>query len=58
MNPIINSTIKEQMRRRNESMAQSRENQIRSQLTANLNRLTYKKNMSSLLLGLVEVFLG
>lgn len=43
MNPITNSTIKEQMRQRNESMAQSRETQIRSQLAANLNRLTYKK---------------
>ena len=32
MNPITNSVIKEQMRQRNESMAQSREAQIRSQL--------------------------
>ena len=36
------SVIKEQMRQRNESMAQSRETQIRSQLTANLNNLSYK----------------
>ena len=43
MNPITNSTIKEQMRQRNESMAQNRESQIRNQLAANLNRLTYKK---------------
>lgn len=42
MNPITNSTIKEQMRQRNESMAQSRESQIRSQLAASLNSLTYK----------------
>lgn len=42
MNPITNSTIKEQMRQRNERMAQSRESQIRSQLAANLNSLTYK----------------
>ena len=42
MNPITNSVIKEQMRQRNESMAQSRETQIRSQLTANLNNLSYK----------------
>ena len=42
MNPITNSTIKEQMRQRNESMAQNRESQIRSQLTADLNRLSYK----------------
>lgn len=42
MNPITNSVIKEQMRQRNESMAQSREAQIRSQLTANLNSLSYK----------------
>lgn len=42
MNPITNSIIKEQMRQRNESIAQSSENQIRSRLTANLNSLTYK----------------
>lgn len=42
MNPITNSTIKEQMRQRNESMAQSRERQIRSQLDEKLNSLTYK----------------
>ena len=35
MNPITNSTIKEQMRQRNESMAQNRESQIRNQLEAN-----------------------
>ena len=45
MNPIINSTIKEKIRQRNESMAQNRENQIRSQLAADLNRLTYKKKI-------------
>lgn len=42
MNPITNSTIKEQMRQRNTSMAQTRERQIRSQLAANLNNLTYR----------------
>ena len=42
MNPITNSTVKEQMRQRNESMAKSRESQICSQLTADLNRLSYK----------------
>lgn len=46
MNPITNSTIKEQMRQQNERMAQSRESQIRSQLTANLNNLTYRSKHS------------
>ena len=42
MNPITNSVIKEHMRQRNESLAQSRETQIRSRLTASLNSMTYK----------------
>ena len=65
MNPITNSTIKEQMRQRNESMAQNRESQIRNQLAANLNRLTYKKKydfspfgIGGGILGVILAFLG
>lgn len=65
MNPIANSTIKEQMRQRNECMAQSRESQIWSQLAANLNSLTYrsKQNFSPFgigvgILGVVLAFSG
>lgn len=43
MNPITNSIIKEQMRQRNENMARTCENQIRAQLTTNLNRMTHKR---------------
>ena len=42
MNPITNSTIKEQMRQRNESTARARESQIQSQLQANLGCLQHK----------------
>ncbi len=58
MNPITNSTIKEQMRQRNESMAQSREGQIRSQLAASLSSLTYKGKYNFSSFGIVGGILG
>ena len=42
MNPITNSTVKEQMRQRNEATANSQESQIRIQLNNDINKLTYK----------------
>lgn len=58
MNPITNSTIKEQMRQRNENMARNRENQIRSQLTTDLNRFTYKGKYSFSPFGIGGGILG
>lgn len=58
MNPITNSTVKEQMRQRNESMAKSRESQICSQLTADLNRLSYKGRYNFSPFGIGGVILG
>lgn len=42
MNPITNSTIKEQMRQRNESVARNTETQVRNRLTQELNSFSYK----------------
>ena len=57
MNPITNSTIKEQMRQRNESTARARESQIQSQLQADLGRLQYKPPLQ-FKLGVVGVIIG
>lgn len=43
MNSISNSTIKEQMRQRNENIARNREYEIKNQLTVKLNSFTYGK---------------
>ena len=42
MNQIVNSVVKEQIRQRNESYAQSQEGQIRYQLNQDISRLIHK----------------
>lgn len=58
MNPITNSIIKEEMRQRNESVAQSREVQIRSQLMVNLNSLPNKSKYNFSPFGIGGGILG
>lgn len=53
MNQITNSVVKEQFRQRNESYAQSKEAQIRSQLNQDCNQLTHKasRELTPFLIG-------
>lgn len=47
MNPITNSTLKEQIRQRNEAEAKNREAQIMAQLTNSVNSLTPKPSIKA-----------
>lgn len=58
MNPITNSTIKEQMRQKNENIARNNEFQIKNQLTQNLNSLKHKHGYAFNLFGIGGVILG
>ena len=62
MNPITNSPVKEAIRIQNESVARSKEQQIRNKLNSDLGRLVYKSRYpASLCVGLIiggGLFLG
>ncbi len=58
MNPITNSTIKEQMRQRNEAYARSQEQQIQMRLSSELSQLSFKPQYKFKGYGIAGAIIG